>query len=29
LADVHNALAALQLAADYLKQAEADVTRDA
>ena len=29
LGDVHNALVVLQLAADYLKQAEADVTRDA
>ena len=29
LGDVHNALAVLQLAADYLKDAEGDVTRDA
>jgi hypothetical protein len=29
LGDVHNAIAVAQLAADYLKQAEADVTRDA
>jgi hypothetical protein len=29
LGDVHNAIAVLQLAADYLKQTEADVTRDA
>ncbi len=29
LGDVHNALAVLQLAADYLKQVEANVTRDA
>jgi hypothetical protein len=29
LGDVHNAMAVLQLAADYLKQAEGDVTRDA
>ena len=29
LGDVHNALAVLQLAADYLKEAEGDVTRDA
>jgi hypothetical protein len=28
LGDVHNAIAVLQLAADYLKQTEADVTRD-
>lgn len=28
LGDVHNAIAALQLAADYLKQEEADVTRE-
>ena len=29
LGDVHNAIAVAQLAADYLKQVEADVTRDA
>jgi hypothetical protein len=29
LGDVHNALAVLQLAADHLKDAEGDVTRDA
>jgi hypothetical protein len=29
LGDVHNALAVLQLAADYLKETEGDVTRDA
>jgi hypothetical protein len=29
LGDVHNSLAVLQLAADYLKEAEGDVTRDA
>jgi hypothetical protein len=29
LGDVHNLLAVAQLAAEYLKQAEADVTRDA
>ena len=29
LGDVHNALAVLQLAADYLKEAEGDVTREA
>jgi hypothetical protein len=29
LGDVHNALAVLQLAADFLKDAEGDVTRDA
>ena len=28
LADIHNAIAALQLAADHLKEVEADVTRD-
>jgi hypothetical protein len=28
LGDVHNAIAVLQLAADYLKEFEADVTRD-
>ena len=28
LGDIHNALPALQLAADYLKEVEADVTRD-
>jgi hypothetical protein len=28
LGDVHNAIAALQLAADHLKHVEADVTRD-
>ena len=29
LGDVHNSLAVLELAADYLKQTEGDVTRDA
>ena len=28
LGEVHNAIAALELAADYLKEVEADVTRD-